>query len=122
MRPSKFWRYPKNPLYPTKAKRNISFNYVNKKLEKHDQLEQLIGENPLAVMYNNNFNHIDFMINVLKLNNFEMLVRMLFWVYKTYHAHGFHYDYFLFALNTWKEAVKTYLDEKEAKEINTIYD
>ncbi len=96
--------------------------YVNKKLTEHEKITQLIGKNPLEMMYNNHKHHIDFMINVFKLNNYEMLIRIIPWVFKSYHSHGFSYDYFVVVLETWKKAINKYLPKIEADEINTVYE
>lgn len=95
---------------------------VNGRLTEHSDLARFLGTSSLQVMYDNHRNHVNFMINVLKLNEFAMLARMVPWVYRVYHRHGFSYDYFLEELRAWQRAVLTRLNEKHAKEINRVYD
>lgn len=95
---------------------------VNDRLTKHPDLARFLGASSLQVMYDNHRNHVNFMINVLKLNEFAMLARMVPWVYRVYHRHGFSYDYFLEELRAWQNAVLARLNEKHAKEINRVYD
>lgn len=103
-------------------KKEILLEFVNKELGRHPRLDELLGQNPLQMMYDNHSNHINFMINVFKLNNFEMLVRIVPWVYRSYHAHGFSYDYFIEELNVWKKANTANLQKSVAAEINAVYD
>ncbi|MCX7668435.1 MAG: hypothetical protein N2Z84_05845, partial [Atribacterota bacterium] len=102
--------------------KEVLLQIVNDKLTEHSNLSRFLGVNPLQVMYDNHRNHVNFMINILKLNEFAMLVRMVPWVYRVYHLHGFSYDYFLEELRTWQNAVAMRLDKKHAEEINRVYD
>lgn len=102
--------------------KDVMLEIVNKKMTAHHDLSELIGHNPLQMMYDNHLNHINFMINVFKFNSFEMLVRIVPWVYRAYHFHGFSYEYFPVELKTWKHAVKSALDSSEAHEIIRVYD
>jgi methanogenic corrinoid protein MtbC1 len=103
-----------------KAKETL-IDKVNGALTRHPHLEQLIGLNPIQMMYDNHRDHANFMVTVLKLNAFEMLVRIVPWVYRTYHRRGFSYHYFLEELTAWQEAVKITLDERSAEEIIPVY-
>jgi methanogenic corrinoid protein MtbC1 len=94
---------------------------VNDGLRNHDDLDQLIGDNPLELMYSNHENHARFMANVFKLGNYSMMARTIIWVYKTYHERGFSYDYFPVELESWIEAVKELLKQENASEITKIY-
>lgn len=78
----------KSALAYEKAKEML-IDKVNGALTRHSHLEQLIGLNPIQMMYDNHRNHANFMIAVLKLNAFEMLVRIVPWVYRIYHRRGF---------------------------------
>ncbi|MCX7913447.1 MAG: cobalamin-dependent protein [Thermodesulfovibrionales bacterium] len=97
-------------------------NFVNSEMSKRPDVFKLIGGNSLQMMYDNHRNHVNFMINVFKYSLFEMLVRIVPWVYKSYHNHDFSYDYFPIELETWKNAVKRFLPEASAKEINKTYE
>lgn len=102
--------------------KDILLELVNRAMAAHRELPELIGHNPLQMMHDNHLNHINFMTNVFKFNGFEMLVRIVPWVYRAYHAHGFSYDYFPAELSAWKHAVKKTLDTSDAHEINRVYD
>ncbi|MDW8136586.1 MAG: cobalamin-dependent protein [Thermodesulfobacterium sp.] len=97
-------------------------NFVNQEMTKRSDLLTLIGFNSLQIMYDNHTNHANFMANVFKYSLFEMLVKMVPWVYKAYSNHGFSYDYFLVELHTWKRAVENFLPSSSAKEINRTYE
>lgn len=97
-------------------------DFVNHEMSRRPDIIKLIGGNPLQMMYDNHRNHVNFMINVFKFSLFEMLVRIIPWVYKSYHNHDFSYDYFPVELETWKKAVDKFLKKDFAKEINRTYD
>lgn len=103
-------------------KKDFMLDYINGEISKRQDILELIGGNPLQMMYDNHRNHVTFMINVFKYSLFDMLVRIVPWVYKAYHNHGFSYDYFPAELETWKKAVNKFLPESSAKEINKTYD
>lgn len=104
------------------SKKELLLDFVNDKLARNPKISKLIGYNPLQMMYDNHLNHINFMINVFKLNNFELLVKIIPWVYRSYHSHGFSFDYFLLELNAWKEAINKNIKEKSISEIIKVYD
>jgi len=45
-------------------------------------------------MYDNHLNHARFMANVFRFNAYTLLVKTVIWVYRSYHSHGFSFDYF----------------------------
>ncbi len=109
-----------NSLY--EKMKDVLLESVNNEMTSRPDIHELIGHNPLQMMYDNHQNHINFMINVFKFGYFEMLVKIVPWVYRSYHSHGFAYDYFPVELKTWQKAIKENLDEKNACEINSVYD
>ncbi|MFW6006301.1 MAG: cobalamin B12-binding domain-containing protein [Candidatus Bipolaricaulota bacterium] len=94
---------------------------VNEDLKGREDIKSLIGDNPLQTMYENHENHVRFMANVFKLNDYDLLIRTVGWVYRTYKRHGFFYDYFPVELKAWSEAVKKELEPENAEEVNEIY-
>lgn len=102
-------------------KRVFLVEFVDKALTARPDIYELIGNNALKMMYDNHKNHINFMINVFKFNDYEMLVSMIPWVYKAYKSHGFSYDYFPIELTAWQSATKNYLKPEDADEINNVY-
>lgn len=95
---------------------------VDSDLTAHPNITELIGGNPISIMYDNHSNHFDFMATVFRYNSFEMLVRNIPWVYRAYRAHGFSFDYFPVELEAWKKSIEKYLEPQIADEINAVYD
>jgi hypothetical protein len=84
--------------------------------------KDLIGSNPLSLMYDNHENHARLMSTVFRFNDFTMLEKILPWVVKNYTAKGFSPEYFTQVLNKWREAVKKQLSEQASNEILPVYE
>lgn len=97
-------------------------DHVNASMTEHPRIADLTGGNPMNMMRDNHSNHLDFMSTVFEFNSFELLVKTVPWVYRSYHSHGFSFDYFLRELEAWKAAVSQFLSPGAAGEINTVYD
>ncbi len=95
--------------------------YVNSVLTTTPDIYNIIGNNPLSVMYDNHKHHASFMMTIFSISNYELLARTIPWVYRTYYSHGFKFDYFLIELKAWIRANNQYLDKKDADAINVIY-
>ena len=104
-----------------REKLDILREQVDKNLTAYPGVDGLIGGNPMAMMYDNHRNHGLFMANVFRFNTFEVLARIAVWVYKSYHAHGFSYDYFPVELAAWMKAGDDHLSVAASPEINRIY-
>jgi methanogenic corrinoid protein MtbC1 len=103
--------------------RDAMLDEVNARMAAHPQIHALVGGNPLGMMYDNHRHHVDFLATVLQFNSFAMLDKVLPWVYRTYRAHGFSFDYFPLALAAWKQAVKNHIGPAEAAaDIVALYD
>ncbi len=102
--------------------RHAMVEFVNDRLRRRPDLEELIGRHNLSQMLDNHFNHMLFMCNVLDVGRYELLARVLPWVYRSYHQHGFSYDYFPVEVSAWREAIRTYLSPQSAAELLLIYD
>ncbi|MFO7611207.1 MAG: cobalamin-dependent protein [Clostridia bacterium] len=89
--------------------------------EKSSRLN-LIGSNPLSVMYNNHDNHAMFVSNLLLLNDYTMLRKTVAWVLSSYMSKGFAKEYFGIFLNTWIEVLEQELPENNSKEIRKVYE
>lgn len=100
---------------------NLLKEEVDRTLTAHYDTEKLIGKNPLTVMYDNHSNHAAFMINIFKLNDYELMSRVIVWVYHAYSAQGFSFDYFPIAMNAWIKAVEKYLEPSKTEPIIEIY-
>ncbi len=102
--------------------RDALIEEVNTLMTVYPKITSLIGGNAMSMMYDNHRNHIDFMATIFQFNSFEMLVKTIPWVYRSYHAHGFSFDYFPVELEVWKRVVKKHLNPAAAAEINSVYD
>lgn len=104
------------------AKKAALVEYVDRAMDDDPQVEVLIGHNPRQVMYTNHRNHAEFMGNVLLFNQSDLLARMLPWVYSSYHAHGFSYDYFPRALACWMEGIRVLFSDEASKAVLPVYE
>jgi methanogenic corrinoid protein MtbC1 len=95
---------------------------VDQNLTECPNIAQLLGKNPLQVMYTNHSNHALFIAGVLQLNDFQLLSNLLPWVYRSYHARGFDYAYFPLELKAWKKALFSLLKPALSAEILPVYD
>ena len=86
------------------------------------RIDELIGGHSTATVAGNLRHHADFMDAVFRINRFDLLVRVLPWVYRTNISRGFQPDYFTVALERWKTAASRYLDGDAALEIVTVYE
>jgi methanogenic corrinoid protein MtbC1 len=89
-------------------------------LEQADILP-LIGFSPLEIMKSNHRHHVQFMATVFRLNAFRLLPKVVVWVYRSYHSHGFSYEYFPRELSAWQTAVSSHLETSAASEVHRIY-
>ncbi len=95
---------------------------VDKRMTARQEELDLIGSNPLSVMYDNHENHGSLMLNVLRFNDFELLKNILPWVLSNYTAKGFSPAYFEEVLDQWKKAVAQHLSAEAAQEIIPVYE
>ena len=94
---------------------------VDLQMAKRDDLRRLIGSNPVAMMKANHRNHADFMADVFRYSSFGLLSQVIVWVYRSYHHHGFSYDYFPLELDAWREAISLSLDKPSVDAVDLIY-
>lgn len=95
---------------------------VNELMSAREDISELLGMNPLYIMYDNNSNHLRFISNVLKLNDYDLLARTLPWVYKTYTSRNFSEDFFPEVLKTWMEAIREHLTSESSEQIIKVYE
>ena len=100
---------------------DVMIKKVNQDMSEKENLNQLIGDNPLTKMEDNHKNHANFMYNSFQLNDPGLFSNTIIWVYKTYNNHGFLYDYFLVELKTWISAVEKYLSTETQNSIIKVY-
>ncbi|MFO7832461.1 MAG: cobalamin-dependent protein [Desulfuromonadaceae bacterium] len=94
---------------------------VDATLSRREDINTLVGNNPLQVMYENHKHHAAFMTSVFSTANYELLARTLPWVYQVYSSKKFLFDYFPLELEAWIHAVRTSLSSEEAENICTVY-
>jgi len=94
---------------------------VNQTLTSNPEIYDLIGHNPLSVLYDNHTNHASFMSNVFKFNDFHLMARVILWVYRVYSNHNFSYHYFPVAMEAWIKAIRNNLDSNKAEPIINVY-
>lgn len=104
-----------------KAKLEALVARVNLILEAHPRVLRLVGYNPLTMMHDNHRNHARFMANVFQFQAWPLLVKTVFWAYRTYHNHGFSYDYFPVELAAWQQAVAELMPPPAAAAILPVY-
>ncbi len=104
-----------------KAKLEALVAQVNRTLEEHPRVLRLVGYNPLTMMHDNHRNHARFMANVFRFQAWPLLVKTVVWAYRTYHNHGFSYDYFPVELAAWQQAVAELLPPAAGATILAVY-
>ncbi|MBP2629280.1 MAG: cobalamin B12-binding domain protein [Firmicutes bacterium] len=102
-------------------KEGIIQNDVNQELAKLNSIYDFMGNCSLQVMVDHHRHHTLFMSSVFRLNNYTLLARMLVWMYRSYHAHGFSYDYFTYAFSEWRKAVTRHMSQTKGLEIDRVY-
>lgn len=95
--------------------------HVDDTMISRSDITDLVGENGIEVMKINHRNHAAFMHVIFLLNRFSLLEETLPWVYRSYHNHGFSYDYFPIVLNIWIDAVETYLHPENVRPVIDVY-
>ena len=103
------------------AERDTMLPLVDRKLIEREDLQRLIGNNPIALMRLNHSNHALFMANVFRYSCFGLFAQVLVWVYRAYRHHGFAGEYFPIELAAWRAAVSECLAPPVAAEIDAVY-
>lgn len=115
------------PLIPLAAisvyqeKTSLLKKYVDDTLSSNPDIHDMIGNNPLQIMYDNHHHHAAFMATVFSVANYELLARTVPWVYRAYAAHHFSFDYFSLELNAWVDALDKYIAPEMTVEIKSVY-
>ncbi|MEW6184893.1 MAG: B12-binding domain-containing protein [Thermodesulfobacteriota bacterium] len=112
---------PAEAVFAYEDRKDLLIEQVDQAMKNRPDIAALLGYSPQSVMFDNHRNHFHFMLNVFKLNHFELLARTVPWVYRSYHAHGFSYDYFPATLEAWIKALGRHLDPAAARVIVPVY-
>ncbi len=94
---------------------------VDRELEGRPDLKDLIGADNVELMRDNHRNHVAFMDNVFFLGNYNLLARIVPWVYRVYTARGFTLDYFPVELQAWADAIRNRMPPQQAAPILAVY-
>ena len=113
---------PESSIQAYHAHLSFLLDRVNKKLASRQDLEDLIGQNPVNTMFDNHRNHAVFMDNVFQLGLFSLLLDIVPWVYRAYRNHGFSADYFPVHLRAWREALEGIIDPDSSEPLLRVYD
>lgn len=103
------------------SRHHVLVEEVNRLLAARQDIELLIGHNPLSLMEMNHAHHAKFMTTVFRTNSFELLARTVPWVYRVYRARGFSPDYFVIELQTWRDLIERLLPSAEARRLAAVY-
>jgi methanogenic corrinoid protein MtbC1 len=104
-----------------KRNRKKLIRFVDNAMISRGDIFNLVGEDGIEMMKINHKNHAAFMHVIFLLKKFSLLEETLPWVYRSYHNHGFSYDYFPAVLNVWIEAIETYLHPENALPVIEVY-
>jgi methanogenic corrinoid protein MtbC1 len=94
---------------------------VDAALDSEPDIHELIGHNPLRIMYENHNHHAHFMATVFSIGNYELLAKTVPWVYRAYHGHRFSYDYFPRELRAWMAAIRNRILDVPMEAVLTVY-
>jgi hypothetical protein len=95
---------------------------VNRSLSERPDVESLIGGASLEIMRSNHHHHRLLMEAVFQLRAPSLLLNTVPWVYRSYHARGFSYDYFSIELEAWRDAVVSLLGHEFGAGIAKVYE
>lgn len=96
--------------------------HVDNAMITRKDITSLVSVGGIDMMKINHMNHAAFMSAVFLFNRFTLLETTLPWIYRTYHNHGFSYDYFPIELNSWIDAVRIILQPVNADSIIKVYE
>ncbi len=105
-----------------KALKGALLEALNTHMTSLPHMATLIGGNPRSLMLDNHRNHLDFMEMVFRFNAHGMLCQTIPWVYRTYRARGFSFDYFPIELKGWKKVIERHMEPDLSPDILAVYD
>jgi len=100
---------------------NNMVNKLNEKLSQRSDINKLIGENNLEMMFDNHQNHMRFLSSIFKDFNPVVFTETILWVFRAYRNHGFNQTYWPAQLNNWVEIMKTELKPESFEELYPFY-
>ncbi len=94
---------------------------VNVRMAARASTQNLLGEAPVWMMFDNHKHHTLFMANVYRLNAFNMMAKIVPWVYRSYKARGFTDAYFPAAFEEWIRGIEELVPPEAAAELVPAY-
>lgn len=94
---------------------------LNQKFSQRTDINQLIGEGNLEMMFENHRNHLRFMNSLFNEYNPVVFTETVLWVFRAYRSHGFKLTYWPAQLDNWVEIFKTHLSTACFDEIYPFY-
>ncbi len=95
---------------------------VNRIMAARTDIYSLIGNNPLSVMFDNHRNHGMLVRTVLALDQWDLLIRNLAWVYRACRNQGFDFFYFPVQYQAWQQAMENLLPPDAEKALRPVYE
>jgi len=102
-------------------KQAVLVHRVGELMQSAPKLSELIGDSSLEAVFGQHRLHARFMSNVLRFNHYRLMAHIIVWEYRSFHARGFSFEYFLKAMHYWQQAIHENLKPKEADEISQVY-
>ena len=96
-------------------------NILNDRFTNRKDINQLIGEDNLHMMYDNHRNHMRFMISLFSDYNPGVFTETVLWVFRAYRSHGFKLTYWPAQLDNLVEIFKSELSRECYNEIYPFY-
>jgi methanogenic corrinoid protein MtbC1 len=95
---------------------------VDHELGEQPAVPLLIGRNTLQMIHLFQQHHAQLVLAAVRLNSFDLLIRTVPWLYRTYHSRGFSNDIFPRALQCWKKVLRDTAETCDIQPILDVYD
>ncbi|MBK1645606.1 cobalamin-binding protein [Thiocapsa imhoffii] len=94
---------------------------VSRLLLDHPVLKDFCATQHYRLIESNHRNHASFMAEILRTDNFDLLIETLPWVYFTYHNQGVPFAYFEAEFAAWISVLEERLTPAEAAPLTCVY-
>lgn len=96
--------------------------HVNERIAAHPDLARWLGPNDFRLLEDNHRNHHALMSTVFVFSQYSLLLDIVPWVYRAYHARALDWDYFPAAFAAWTNALDAALPANAASAIRPVYE
>ncbi len=103
------------------SKRDHLIDLMNQKMLARPDLISMVGEGNVEMMKDNHANHARFLESIFKLQQADVLVDTVLWVFRAYRSRNFASTYWAAQLNTWIEIYRKELSPECFTEIYPYY-